>query len=680
MTQLITAILTLLLAVSPKIIIPAPAEISEGQGEYVLPECLSYSIECRADTAGLASLEKYIVSSGIAAARQAKADIGIVIGDRKLDRRFSSERDYVRESAYMLEVKPDGIRIKALAPKGVFYALQSLRQMALNGKSLALCSVTDWPRLPYRGMMLDISRNFYGKEFIEKQIDAMALMKLDKLHLHLTDDAGWRIQIDSRPRLTDMAAWRIGETWSQWVESGYQYSQEGSPRASGGYLTKSDVSELVSYASERQIDIIPEFEIPGHSREVIHAYPELACIDIDGNPVLNTSDMCPGSGALLDFISDVIGELVEMFPSEYIHIGGDEASRQAWRDCPHCRKIMDEEHISSLAGLQSLMTRKVEKIVEAHGRKMLGWDEIMEGGLSDNAAVMSWRGTEHGMEAINAGHDVIMTPNAYYYLDYTQDAPIYQPGAMGGYLPLEKVYSYNADVPDAHLLGVQGNIWTEHISSPEHLEYMAYPRAFAVAETGWSQVSRKDYGDFRRRASALCAALKSRGYSPFDIDNEFGARYESTVSVQHLALGKPAKVLTPYSEKYSAAGDASVTDGLCGDWAYGDGRWLGFCSDIDIIIDLEKQCPVHYVGAAFMAQRTNYVGLPERVEIYLSDDGENFTKAATAYSELPADTAEMSYVTLPCVINGNARYVRFKAFRRDMPFHDWLFIDEIVVN
>lgn len=681
MTHLISILLSALLAVSPKMVTPAPAEIETGQGTYTLPEAPAFSMVCRTDTAGVAALGRYVVSSGIASQAVGKnAEISIVIGDRKLAKRFGTAEKHVRESAYMLEVTPEGIVIKALASAGAFYAVQSLRQMLYCGRELEACTVTDWPRLRYRGLMLDISRNFRDKDFIEKQIDAMALVKMDRLHLHLTDDAGWRIQIDSRPRLTGVAAWRVGETWSAWVDSGCRYSTEGAPSASGGYLTKSDVAELVAYAAERHVEIIPEFEIPGHSREVLAAYPELACVGADGKPVLSASDMCPGSAALYGFIEDVIGEIAEMFPSEYIHIGGDEASRQAWKDCPHCREVMAREHVAGLAELQSLVTRNVEKIVEAHGKKMIGWDEIMEGGLPDNAVVMLWRGMEHGLAAMAAGHDVVMSPNAYCYLDYTQDAPIYEPGSMGGYLPLEKVYSYDADVDSPHLLGVQANVWTEHIPTPEKLEHMAYPRAFAVAETGWSQVERKDYADFRKRASVLCAMLRSQGYSTFDIDNEFGSRYEYRTPVRHLAVGKPVKVLTPYAEKYRAAGDASLTDGLRGDWTYGDGRWMGFCSDIDIIIDLEKTCPVHYVGAAFMSQRTNYVGLPERVEVYLSDDGVNFTKAAEAYSELPADTAEMSYVTLPCVLDAEARYVRFKAFRRRMPFHDWLFTDEIVVN
>lgn len=676
MTALISLLAAIMLAVSPDIIIPAPVKTTCVSGRYNMPEHPTYAVSGTSE--GLASLESYLDNLGMT--KSAKADVRIQINDRKFAKLLSPEMtSFGRDGAYSLTVSEKGIDIKALAPEGAFYALQSLRQMTAEGTELSCCNILDWPRLRYRGMMLDISRNFRDKDFIIKQLDAMALLKLNKLHLHLTDDAGWRIQIDSHPELTQKAAWRVGRTWKQWRDFGRHYAEEGSPLAEGGYLTKDDVREIVAYASERHIDVIPEFEIPGHSKEVVTACPELACIDADGKPVIS-SDMCPASPALFGFIEDVISELVEMFPSEFIHIGGDEASRQSWKDCPRCKSLMAENGITELPGLQSWLTGKLEKIVESHGRRLLGWDEIMEGGLSDNAVVMSWRGMENGLSAIEAGHDVIMSPNAFYYFDYTQDAPIYEPEAIGGYIPLELAYSYAADVASPHLLGVQGNVWTEFIPEADHLEYMIYPRMFAVAETGWSPVEKKDYAGFRERAVKLCKVFKDRGYNTFHLDTEFGTRPEAVTGVKHLAIGKPVKVLTPYADNYSAAGDVSINDGICGSWSYSDKKWLGFLCDVDVIIDLEKSEPLHYVGASFMVQRNNHVGIPERVEVYVSEDGENFTKAGVAYSELPADTSEMCYVPMGCFLDVQARYVRFKAFRRDLPLHAWIFTDEIVVK
>lgn len=679
--HLLSSIAAIMLAVSPKILVPAPANVTEGKGICVLGETVTYRISGDA-----ASLEAYMNSldAGFGRASGKTADLTVSVGDKSFRKLLDSfteapKEDYSRDAAYALTVTEKGIDIKALAPAGAFYALQSLRQMMAAGGELETCTVVDWPRLQYRGLMLDISRNFRDKEFIKKQMDAMALVKMNKLHLHLTDDAGWRIQIDSRPELAGKAAWRVGSTWKQWRELGGNYAEEGSPLASGGYLTKDDVKELVAYAAERHIDIIPEFEIPAHSGEVLAVYPELACIGPDGKRVMN-SDMCPGSDALFGFIEDVIREIVEMFPSEYIHVGGDEASRQAWKTCPHCQKIIEAESISDMAELQSWVMKRVEKIVEKHGRKMIGWDEILEGGIPEHAAVMAWRGTAQGKAAADAGHDVVMSPNAFYYLDYTQDAPVYQPEAIGGYIPLELAYSYDADIDSPHLLGVQGNVWTEFIPTASHLEYMIYPRAFAVAETGWSLTANKNYPDFRKRASALCAFMRKNGYSTFDIDNEFGGRPEAASPAVSIAIGKPVEVLTKYADNYKAAGDVSVNDGVRGSWSYSDGRWLGFLSDIDIIIDLEEKQPVHYVGASFMAQRNNHVGMPERIEVYVSDDGKEYRKAGVTFSELPADTSEMCYETLSCVMDESARFIRFKAFRRDLPLHAWLFTDEIVVN
>lgn len=680
MMTLLTSIICAVLAASPKVLIPAPAKVESGTGTYFLPENPTYIVNTKS---GIGDIASCISTCGIEMTPSSgkAADIRISLNDRRFIKAIENFAlpGFARESAYSLVVTPKGVDIRASAPKGVFYALQSLRQMLTKDRELEECRILDWPRLQWRGLMIDISRNFQDKHFLMRQIDVMARLKMNKLHLHLTDDAGWRIQIDSHPELTRTGAWRIGKTWRQWRELGCRYSEEGNAMASGGYLTKSDIREIVAYASDRQIDIIPEFEIPGHSREVLEAYPELGCTDSTGKFVKN-SDMCPGNPHVFKFIEDVIGEICELFPSEYIHIGGDEASRAAWKDCPCCRQVMSKHGITDVTGLQSWMTGEVQKIVAAQGRRMIGWDEIMEGGLADGAAVMCWRGEQNGLKAMEAGHDVVMSPNGCCYLDYTQDAPFRKPDAIGGYIPLRQAYSYNADISDAHLLGIQGNLWTEMLASPEHAEYMLYPRAFAIAETGWSPVSEKDYPDFRDKASLLCSVLRSEGYCTFDIDNEFGDRPESCSRTKHLALGKPVHVLMPYSMKYSAAGDASLTDGLRGTWSYSDGRWMGFCSDMDVIIDLEEMRTVHYAGASFIAQRNNYVALPERIEVYLSDDGENYELAGVTYSQLPADTHDMAYVDLGCVLTGQARYVRFRAFRRSMEFHDWLFTDEIIIN
>ena len=336
--------------------------------------------------------------------------------------------------------------------------------------------------------MLDISRHFRDKDFILKQIEAMAEVRLNRLHLHLTDDAG--------------------------------------------YLSQEDAREIVAYAAKRNITVIPEIEMPGHSAEVLAAYPELSCLSPDGGQAPNRSDLCPGNELTFTFMETVLREIMDIFPSEYIHVGGDEAGKRNWPDCPRCKARMAEEGLGSPEELQSYLITRIERFLNENGRKLLGWDEILEGGLAPNAAVMSWRGTEGGIKAASMGHDVVMTPGAWCYLDKYQDAQFKEPEAIGGYLPLEKVYAYDPldGIPEearAHVLGMQGNLWHEFIPEPWHTEYMLWPRALAIAETGWSPASVKDWSRFHERALRYIEYLNEKGYRSFDLKNEFGERKAS---------------------------------------------------------------------------------------------------------------------------------------------------------
>ena len=480
--------------------------------------------------------------------------------------------------------------------------------------------IIDYPRFAWRGIMLDISRHFRDKEFILKQIDAFSEVKLNVLHLHLTDAAGWRLEVKSHPELTAKAAWRVGDTWRQWDTTGQRY--EGSY---GGFLSQDDVREIVAYAAERHMTVVPEIEMPGHSRETVYAVPGVGCKD-------TSDDLCPGKEATFKLLEEVLTEVevMDLFPSEYIHIGGDEAGKRDWHDCPDCRRRMQEEGLTSVEELQSYLVRRIEAFLNAHGRRLIGWDEILEGGLSPNATVMSWRGTEGGLEAIRQGHDAVMTPGNRCYLDKVQDAPVREPEGWGGYLPIDSIYVYDpaAGIPEAslgHLLGVQGNLWHELIPQPSHTEYMLYPRAFAIAEIGWSPVDVKDAVDFRERAIAHAAALRERGYNTFKLEEEVGNRPASREAENHL--GRKAKVVYahPWHKNYPAAGAATLTDGNLGGWSYGDGRWQGFQSDVDVTVDLGSVRPVHYVTATFLGDTSAWIFLPDRVTVEYSLDGEHFT-------------------------------------------------------
>ncbi|MBR4872007.1 MAG: family 20 glycosylhydrolase [Alistipes sp.] len=587
---------------------------------------------------------------------------------------------------YHIATTPEGINIKAHSGAGLFYAIQSIRQMMegeLEGKWLE-GEIYDYPRFEYRGILIDISRHFRSVEFLKRQIDMMARLKMNRLHLHLTDAAGWRIEIESYPRLTEYAAWRKQATWKEWGYGERGHVEMGTEGAYGGYLTKEDAKELVRYAAERYITIIPEIEMPGHSEEVIAAYPELACTPRPERQ----EDLCIGKEATFEMFEAILDKIIEIFPSEYIHIGGDEATKRSWGECEDCQRRMREEGLEDVDELQSYMIQRIEKYLNARGRQIIGWDEILEGGLAPNATVMSWRGEEGGLAAAKAGHKVVMSPHAYCYIDAPQDAPPTQPEAIGGYLPLEKVYSYDPtpkDMPEdvsKYILGVQGNLWAEFIPTDEHYEMMLWPRAIAIAEVGWSQPNEKEYGLFRLRAIDIVERMMEEGYHPFDLKSEIGERPESLQPIKHLARGKAVTYNLPsryYAPQYGAAGDATLTDGLRGTWTYADGRWQGFLGrgGVDVTIDMGEVTHIESIAADFMQYCGPGVFMPCLVEIAISVDGENYTKIADIEHEVVVEDVP-SFKSFGWEGSAEARYIRYKAHRSK--FSGFLFIDEVVVK
>lgn len=588
--------------------------------------------------------------------------------------------------SYTLSVTPQRIEIRATSGAGLFYGMQTLLQLmqpaGTGSYSVASVEIEDTPRFAYRGLMLDVSRHFSTKEFIKKQIDALAYYKINRLHLHLTDAAGWRLEIKKYPLLTDFAAWRTDPTWKKWWNGGRKYLRYDEPGASGGYYTQNDIREILEYARQHYITVIPEIEMPSHSEEVLAAYPQLSC---SGEPYKN-SDFCVGNEETFTFLENVLTEVMELFPSEYIHVGGDEAGKSAWKTCPKCQKRMKDEHLANVDELQSYLIHRIEKFLNNHGRRLLGWDEILQGGIAPNATVMSWRGEEGGIAAVTSGHHAIMTPGAYCYLDSYQDAPYSQPEAIGGYLPLKKVYTYDP-VPasltaeQAKLVyGVQGNLWVEYIPTPEHVEYMIYPRMLALAEVAWSAPERKSWPDFHTRALSAVADLQKKGYHPFDLSKEIGSRPESLQPVSHLALGKKVIYNSSYSPHYPAQGNTALTDGIRGDWTYGDGSWQGFISDnrLDVTIDMEKETPIHSVTAAFMQVVGAEVFLPETVIISISDDGINFTELHKQHFEVSKETP-IRFTDISWQGEAKGRYVRYQA-QAGSEFGGWIFTDEIIVK
>ena len=661
-------------------VIPVPLKMEQGTGCFLLSENTKLYINLQGLEAQL--LENCLQALPVHLKKGKKKDTQNMLS------LLITEKNHQLPSpeSYTLSVTPQQILIRATSGAGLFYGVQTLLQLAqpsgAGSYSIASVEIEDTPRFAYRGLMLDVSRHFSTKEFIKKQIDALAYYKINRLHLHLTDAAGWRLEIKKYPLLTEFAAWRTDPTWKQWWNGGRKYVRFDAPGAYGGYYTQDDIREILEYACQHYITVIPEIEMPSHSEEVLAAYPQLSC---SGEPYKN-SDFCVGNEETFTFLENVLTEVMELFPSEYIHIGGDEAGKSAWKTCPKCQKRMKDEHLANVDELQSYLIHRIEKFLNNHGRHLLGWDEILQGGIAPNATVMSWRGEEGGIAAVTSGHRAIMTPGAYCYLDSYQDAPYSQPEAIGGYLPLKKVYSYNP-VPasltaeQAKLVyGVQGNLWVEYIPTPEHVEYMIYPRILALAETAWSAPERKSWPDFHARALSAVADLQAKGYHPFDLKKEIGSRPESLQPVSHLALGKKVIYNSPYSSHYPAQGNTALTDGIRGDWTYGDGSWQGFISDnrLDVTIDMEKETSIHSVTAAFMQVVGAEVFLPETVVISISDDGTHFTELRNQHFEVSKETP-IRFTDISWQGEAKGRYVRYQA-QAGSEFGGWIFTDEIIVK
>ncbi|MBD9091625.1 MAG: beta-N-acetylhexosaminidase [Bacteroides oleiciplenus] len=444
------------------------------------------------------------------------------------------------KEGYVLTTTPEGISINGQTENGVFYGIQTLRKSIpaeAKGATILIPAgeIKDEPRFPYRGMHLDVGRHFFPIEFIKKYIDLLALHNMNTFHWHLTEDQGWRIEIKKYPKLTEIGSQRsrtvIGKNTQEYDNTPY-----------GGFYTQEEAKEIVKYAQERYITVIPEVDLPGHMLAALAAYPELGCT---GGPYevcprwgVFEDVLCIGNDKTMQFLEDVMGEIIEIFPSEYVHIGGDEAPRDRWKECPKCQARIKAEGLKADKNhtaedrLQSYCMTRIEKFLNSKGRRIIGWDEILEGDVAPNATVMSWRGMEGGIEAAQLGHDVIMTPTSFCYFDYYQTADTQdEPLGIGGYVPIEKVYSLEP-VPAAltkeqgkHILGAQANLWTEYIASTEHVEYMILPRMAALAEVQWTQPEKKDFKDFTTRLARLMKFYQRDGFNyakhVFDLKADF---------------------------------------------------------------------------------------------------------------------------------------------------------------
>ena len=423
------------------------------------------------------------------------------------------------DDAYRMLVTPDSIRIEGKGA-GVFYALQSLRQLlpATKGGDLEVpcLQIYDYPHYQWRGMHLDVCRHFFTPLEVKKYIDLIAFYKMNVFHWHLTDDQGWRITIDKYPKLTSVGGYRSGTLIGRYTET----NQKFDTIRYGGYYTKEDIRDIVRYASDRHILVVPEIEMPGHSMAAIAAYPEFSCTGgkFEVAKLWGVfDDVYCTKDATINFLKDVLTEVMELFPGKYIHIGGDECPKTRWKTCPNCQAVMKREGLKDENELQSYFVRTIEKFVNSKGKTIIGWDEILEGGLAPNAVVMSWRGKDGGIAAAKQNHNAIMCPGEYCYFDHYQGDRATEPLAIGGYTTTEKVYSYEptpeglTPEQNKYILGAQGNIWTEYIGDYKKVEYMALPRMIALSEVLWLPAGKKNYADFTARLKVHCALLDMMG-------------------------------------------------------------------------------------------------------------------------------------------------------------------------
>lgn len=449
------------------------------------------------------------------------------------------------EEGYRLDVTPKGVEVRASRFPGFFYAVQSLRQMlpaAVYGTEpapgeewvLPCVSIEDAPRFAYRGMHLDVARHFFSVEEVKRYLDVMAIHKLNRFHWHLTDDQGWRIEIKRYPRLTQVGAWRSKSQIGSYEEkpATFEFGRYG------GFYTQDEIREVVAYAAERYITVIPEIEMPGHSLAALTAYPWLGCTNGDESYEIAGwicgpgNVLCPGKESTFEFLENVLDEVVALFPSKLIHIGGDECQHTRWEACPDCQARIAAEGLRDETQLQSYLTHRIDSYLASKGRQLIGWDEIMEGGLSPEAVVMSWRGTQGGIAAAREHHHVVMTPGQYLYFDKRGTDSPDEPVSLNLSLPLEKIYGYDpaeglSEEEQQYLLGVQANLWTEFVATEKRVEYQLLPRIYALSEIAWSPVARKSWEEFsRQRLPAYLARLDAEG-AAYQVPQPHGIREET---------------------------------------------------------------------------------------------------------------------------------------------------------
>lgn len=717
-------------------IIPQPVELKLNEGNFSIDQ--NTTVQFNASQAALKPAVDFFLNavkeiSGIALQQNKPAA-------KKVEFILAAQTAFKPE-AYSLTVTPSLIQIKASSYAGIFYGIQSvlqtLPQVRTNAALQVPCmQINDEPRFKWRGMHLDVSRHFFSADVVKQYINLMAMYKMNTFHWHLVDDQGWRIEIKKYPKLASTGAWRVDQNDKVWGSR--PQAQPGEAATYGGYYTQEQVKEIIAYAKTRNVTVVPEIEMPGHVASAIAAYPQLSCTQLPQLPLTGgnynnmSSNYCAGNEEVFSFLQDVLTEVIALFPSTYIHIGGDEVDKGPWKKCERCQARMKKEGLKNEEELQSYFIKRMEKFIVSKKRKMIGWDEILEGGLAPEATVMSWRGEAGGIEAAKMHHDVVMTPGSPCYFDHYQAGPEGEPLAIGGFNTVKKVYDYEPIPKELsaeqhkYVLGAQGNVWTEYISTAEHLEYMVLPRMLALAETVWSPAATKNWNDFSRRLHFHFKAFDAKGvhYSPgnFTVDIKPAAKngklevalfsevptasilyttdgsvptvssavytqpiaVESTqtiraVTVQngkimnlqpveqrfvmHKAVGANVQYAFAPSRSYMADGMNSLTDGVRGKSAVNK-LWHGFNkNNLVATVDLGTEKNISRISLGCLQHYRDWIFLPTAVKFEISVDGKTFTEVATVQNDVPANTLALTIKDFTAKFTAtNARYVRVTAF------------------
>ncbi|GHM99492.1 beta-N-acetylhexosaminidase [Cytophagales bacterium WSM2-2] len=690
-------------------IIPQPASITSSPGTFAIDENTWLKFDKKnKDLKDVAELFTSSIRSisGISLPVKSKS--------KTVSFNIISKQNLGKEG-YELIVSGSSIVINANSPAGIFYATQTLLQTlpAIRTNRLLnvpCMTVIDNPRFNWRGMHLDVSRHFFSPDVIKEYIDLMAMYKFNTFHWHLVDDQGWRIEIKKYPKLTEVGAWRADQTNINWRER--KIAKPGDLPTYGGYYTQEQIKEIVEYARKRNITVVPEIEMPGHSAAVFASYPQLSCTQKPQLPLTGgdytdaASNFCAGNDESFNFIQDVLSEVITLFPSSYVHIGGDEVEKGPWKKCERCQARIKAENLKDEDELQSYFIKRIEKFLISKNKKMIGWDEILEGGLAPDATVMSWRGEKGGIEAAKMKHNVVMTPGTPCYFDHYQGDPETEPYAIGGFNTLKRVYDYEpipkelSDEEGKYVLGAQANLWTEFITTAEHVEYMVLPRMLALGEVVWSPKSTRDWSGFNQRLQSHFTAFEQKGlhYSKgnFKVDikpvakdgklkvsmfsetfngeifyttdgsvpTASGKKYagefniDTTMTIKavtvvggrvvspaaneqsfsiHKAIGRDVTYVNPNSQSYKADGPNSLTDGIRGTITHGK-SWHAFNkNDLIATIDLGEEKNIHQVTIGCLQNYRAWIFMPQSVKFEVSADGKSFTEVGNKSNTISVD-------------------------------------------